>query len=156
MSSSKFSSRPLVLKRPIVCKYAPPPQEGWRRPYPPTQIHAFVNHIDLDPLGHSRQQSLLLLTWFPTAFLYFGRSAPAGDRLELTFAPTATPGFWNATLKVFGWWPGPEPFYYTDVLVPLDQPFRTPKGPMMHPPAHPSCRCGIVLKARGGRSATEE
>ncbi len=125
MSSSKFSSSPPAHKRPPVCHKSPPDSKPPLPETPPRQLQASIHQVDLDPLATSNQRAFFQITRNAASTDYFGRTAPAGIRLELTFKPAATPNNWNAKLDVWDAYRHPETFTYSNVFVDPLNPFDT-------------------------------
>lgn len=126
MSSSKFSSRPPARKRPVICKAGPPGSDPPMPDQPPIQINAFVAVADDDPAGPVKMQEVFTLSWSTKESLFYGQSAPRGDRLELWLRPTGIAATWNAVLNVWDPWRTPETFYYYGLYANPNEPWGIP------------------------------
>ena len=125
MCSSKFSAPKLAYKIPVVCKPPPPPITLIAPPTLPLQLQASVSDKDYDPLAWREDSQRFPLQKIPGQNAYFGRSAPAGDRYELTLTRLADPNYWNLTLDIFDPYRQPETFSFPNRYVDSSKPFDT-------------------------------
>lgn len=125
MASNKFSGRRYRGHYPAYCWPTPRPGPAVPPGSPALRLWCMCRWTDLDPLGPADQMAMFPLERVGPGNIYFGESAPAGDRLNLHAEQLGTTPYWTIILSVWDPWRTPEHWTWPGVFINPNLPFDT-------------------------------